>query len=127
MEKAKLLTKDIEKMSKMEGVLNAISLENLQRGVSVDMKNLAYSFSESDITVRKLNIQAGETVGLTGYGSRALTSLLYRILPPSKGILAFNQINILSIEEQHLKEILGVIPSNPVISGVTIKLVLNQK
>lgn len=75
-----------------------------------------------------LQINPGEKIGIigrTGEGKTTLFNLLYRFLEPSSGSIQIDQYNIATLPEKTLQQSIAVMPQIPILSGFTIKQILD--
>ncbi|XP_062535877.1 ATP-binding cassette sub-family C member 12-like isoform X2 [Armigeres subalbatus] len=102
------------------------SLTNSDIGVSVNFKDIVYRVANRKLLrIPKLNIQAGETVAITGSGSKLIVPLICRIFSPNKGTVSLNQIDLTHLSIAQLMEQVGVIPWDPKASGLSVGTFLN--
>lgn len=94
--------------------------------MSVNFKDIVYRVANRKLLrIPKLNIQAGETVAITGSGSKLIVPLICRIFSPNKGTVSLNQIDLTHLSIAQLMEQVGVIPWDPKASGLSVGTFLN--
>lgn len=103
------------------------SLTRSDIGVSVVFRDIVYRVANRKLLrIPKLNIQAGETVALTGTGTGLIVPLLCRIIDPNQGTVSLNQIDIARLSTGQLRQQIGVICANPCVGDdITIGRFLN--
>ena len=93
---------------------------------SIEIKNLSFSFEESNILENiNLKIAKGEKIGIkgkSGTGKTTLINLLIGLLEPKKGKVFFNGIETDSKDLiKKYRNKIGIIPQNPTMLETTIK------
>ncbi len=92
--------------------LDAQPIVTLQQGI--EARNLSFSYGNTNVLDGiSFQIQAGETVGITGEvgsGKTTLLRLIARLLPVSKGVLFVDGRDINTITMTSLRRLIGYVP-----------------
>lgn len=73
------------------------------------------------LSIKKLNIEKGETIGIRGKGSHVFAELLLRKIEATSGALFLADRDIATYSNGYLSKNIGVVPHNPRIQGATIR------
>uniref|UniRef100_A0A1Q3FL69 Putative multidrug resistance-associated protein/mitoxantrone resistance protein n=2 Tax=Culex tarsalis TaxID=7177 RepID=A0A1Q3FL69_CULTA len=125
--KIDVLRSHIEDLQTIQEPTQPASLTRSDIGVSVIFRDIVYRVANRKLLrIPKLNIQAGETVALTGTGTGLIVPLLCRIIDPNQGTVSLNQIDIARLSTGQLRQQIGVICANPCVGDdITIGRFLN--
>ncbi|KAL9693058.1 hypothetical protein quinque_012343 [Culex quinquefasciatus] len=125
--KVDVLQGHIEDLHTIQEPDQPASLTRSDIGVSVVFRDIVYRVANRKLLrIPKLNIQAGETVALTGTGTGLIVPLLCRIIDPNQGTVSLNQIDIARLSTGQLRQQIGVICANPCVGDdITIGRFLN--
>lgn len=124
--KIEILRNNIKDLQIIDEIHRPTSLTNSDIGVSVTFNDVAYRVANQKLLrIPKLKIQAGETVAITGTGSRLIVPLLCRMFAPNQGVVSLNQIDLTHLSIAQLMEQIGVVPWDPKASGISVGSFLN--
>jgi ABC-type multidrug transport system fused ATPase/permease subunit len=102
------------------------SKENFSLSKSIILKNIYYSYPNSDRTVLEdinITIPAKSTVGIvgtTGSGKTTIIDIILGLLEPQKGILEVDGVPILKHNSRKWQKSIGYVPQNIYLSDDTI-------
>ncbi|XP_062702250.1 ATP-binding cassette sub-family C member 12-like isoform X2 [Aedes albopictus] len=121
-----ILRNNIQDLQIIDESHRPTSLTNSNIGVSVTFKDVVYRVANKKLLrIPKLNIQAGETIAITGTGSRLIVPLICRMFPLNQGVVSLNQIDLTQLNIAQLMEQVGVVPWDPKAAGISIGNFLN--
>jgi ABC-type multidrug transport system fused ATPase/permease subunit len=90
-------------------------------GISIDLKDILVRLcGKKVIEIGKLHISKGDIVGMTGNGSHLLTSVLFKLLKPSRGVVFFGNQELNLISPESLQSLIAVVPYDLQIQNVPI-------
>lgn len=93
---------------------------------SVEFQNVSFSYSYLKDVVKDLNlkINPGETIGViggTGSGKSSIVNLIPRFYDATKGQVFVNGQNVKKYNIEELRNIIGIVPQNPILFSGTIR------
>lgn len=102
-----------------------IDITGEQNG-SVEFQNVSFSYSYLKDVVKDLNlkINPGETIGViggTGSGKSSIVNLIPRFYDATKGQVFVNGQNVKKYNIEELRNIIGIVPQNPILFSGTIR------
>ncbi|XP_055630835.1 ATP-binding cassette sub-family C member 11-like isoform X2 [Toxorhynchites rutilus septentrionalis] len=122
-----VLRSNIMELPNVEIAQHTATLTESNIGLTVSFNDIVYRVANRKLLkISKLNVQGGETVAITGNGSKLIVPLLCRILSPSQGTVRLNQLDIAKLDVAQLRAQIGVIPANPIANGISIDAFLNE-
>ena len=91
----------------------------------IEFNNVTFSYDDHQNVLRNINltIQPGESVALvgrSGSGKTTFMKLLLRFYDPQKGTIKIDEINIRDLKKTGLRQMLGVVPQEPILFNNTI-------
>jgi ABC-type multidrug transport system fused ATPase/permease subunit len=90
-------------------------------GITIDFKEIDVKLcGKSVLAIEKLHIEKGSIVGVTGNGAHLLTSVLYKLLRPSLGVVFIGTQDLGMISQDSLQNIISVVPSDLQVQDITI-------
>ena len=120
---------DIEQKIKSEkNIIPEIKNNNKNNGLSVDLKNVNFSYpTKKNVTILKnlsMKILPGMNtaiVGSSGSGKTTISNLLLRFYDVDKGEILINNINIKDLNLEWLRNSIGIVSQEPILTSGTIK------
>lgn len=94
---------------------------------SIQVKNLTFAYEGNDAQVLKnvtLSIPAGKTVALvgeSGAGKSTLASLIPRFYEVTDGLISIDNVDVLDLRQQFLREQIGIVQQSPFLFDTTIR------
>ena len=102
--------------------------ENKSEGIGIEFKNVSFSYPTKKDTIIindfNMEIKPGKTiaiVGSSGSGKTTLTNLILRFYDVNDGEVLINGINIKDINLSWLRNKIGIVSQEPVLTSGTIK------
>jgi len=97
-----------------------------QKSYSVNFDNITFKYKNGDKALNDFNldINKNESVALVGYsgaGKTTLVKLLLRFFDVNKGSIQLNNIDVKDLKKSDLRQIVGVVPQEPILFNDTIK------
>jgi ABC-type multidrug transport system fused ATPase/permease subunit len=99
-----------------------------KKGFKIQFKNVSFSYpaKKSSPVIKNLNlkVEEGKTVaivGSSGSGKTTLTNLLLRFYDVDEGEILINDINIKDVDLTNLRESIGIVSQEPILTSGTIK------
>lgn len=90
-------------------------------GISIDFKDVTVKLcGKKVLELGKLHITNGDIVGITGNGSHLLSSVLFKLLKPSLGVIFLGPQDLSLISQENLHSLIAVVPFDLHIQDVTI-------
>ena len=90
-------------------------------GISIDFKDVNVKLcGKKVLDISKLHITKGDIVGITGNGSHLLSSVLFKLLKPSLGVIFLHTQDLSLISQETLHSLIAVVPFDLQIQNVTI-------
>lgn len=90
-------------------------------GISIDFKDVTVKLcGKKVLELGKLHITKGDIVGITGNGSHLLSSVLFKLLKPSLGVIFLGPQDLSLISQENLHSLIAVVPFDLHIQDVTI-------
>lgn len=103
---------------------NAIPLEAVKGNIVFNDVTFKYNEESNDILNNiNLDIKAGATVALvgeSGAGKTTLAAIIPRFYEPQKGTISIDDINIMDLQQQSLRDNIGIVRQNPFMFDTTI-------
>lgn len=106
---------------------NPIKIDtSTEKNGSVEFQNVSFSYSYLKDVVKDLNlkINPGETIGViggTGSGKSSIVNLIPRFYDATKGQVFVNGQNVKKYNIEDLRNIIGIVPQNPILFSGTIR------
>lgn len=94
---------------------------------AIEIKTLSFAYEGNDAKVLKnvsLTIKAGQTIALvgeSGAGKSTLAALIPRFYEPRDGIISIDNVNVLDLRQQFLREQIGIVQQAPFLFDTTIR------
>ena len=122
-ELAKVAAKELEKIANYKPVINANTEEGSFSRIrgKIEFKNVNFRYkSGSDLVLNNLNfeLEAGQTLGITGYtgsGKSTICQLLLRFYNPISGQILIDNKKIEDYNLNHLRNSIGWVSQEPVL------------
>lgn len=90
-------------------------------GISIDLKDVLVKLcGKKVIDISKLHISKGDIIGITGNGSHLFTSVLFKLLKPSRGVIFLGTQELNLISQDSLHSLIAVVPYDLQIQNVPI-------
>ena len=91
----------------------------------IEFKNVNFGYDEKRVILKNISfiVPFGKKVaivGPTGAGKSTISRLLFRFYDPSEGSIKINQENLKDIDQQSLRQKIGVVPQDTVLFNDTI-------
>jgi ABC-type multidrug transport system fused ATPase/permease subunit len=97
-------------------------------GITIDFKDVVVNLcGKRVLEIHKLHIEKGSIVGVTGKGSHLLSTLLFKLLRPTLGVIFIGNQEISLISQDSLHSIISVIPFDLHAQDLTIAYVLSSR
>ena len=106
---------------------NPVSTKNLKgKSASVEFKdvNFSYSYLKDVVVGLNLKVEPGQTIGViggTGSGKSSIVNLIPRFYDATKGKVFVGGKNVKSYDVQELRDLIGIVPQNPILFSGTIR------
>lgn len=121
-------------LSRMVEVLNNKLYDDVKYGNkkisnlkgNIEFKDITFGYDENDILISDLNLSLPTNkkiaiVGKSGMGKSTLFNMLLRYFDPIKGKITIDGVDLLSLSEESLNNIISIIRQNPFIFNMSIK------
>ena len=102
--------------------------ENKNNGLSVDIKNINFSYPTkkkviilNNLSMKILPGMTTAIVGSSGSGKTTISNLLLRFYDVDKGEILINNINIKDLNLEWLRNSIGIVSQEPILTSGTIK------
>ncbi len=101
--------------------------EDFSGGISVEIRNLSYTFPGSDTPVFRdlsLSVDRGKTLGIlgrTGSGKSTLTRFLPRLIDPPAGTVFIGEVDVRDFDLETLRKTVNVVPQDTFLFSATIR------
>lgn len=80
-------------------------------GITIDFKDVVVNLcGKRVLEIHKLHIEKGSIVGITGKGSHLVSTLLFKLLKPTLGVIFIGNQEISLISQDSLHSLISVIP-----------------
>lgn len=90
-------------------------------GISIDFKDVSVKLcGKKVLELGKLHITKGDIVGITGNGSHLVSSVLFKLLKPSRGVIFLGTQDLSLISQDNLQSLIAVVPFDLHIQDITI-------
>lgn len=90
-------------------------------GISIDFKEVNVKLcGKKVLDILKLHIEKGDIIGITGNGSHLITSVLFKLLKPSLGVIFLGNQELNLISQDNLHSLIAVVPFDLQIQNLTI-------
>lgn len=90
-------------------------------GLSIDFKDVDVKLcGKTILEISKLHIEKGTIIGLTGTGSNYITSVVFKLLKPSIGVIFVGNQELSLISQDNLHSLIAVVPFDLQIQNLTI-------
>lgn len=90
-------------------------------GISIDFKDVCVKLcGKKVLDISKMHIGKGDIVGITGNGSHLLSSVLFKLLKPSFGVIFLHTQELGLISHETLQSLIAVVPFDLKIQNITI-------
>lgn len=90
-------------------------------GVSIDFKDVTVKLcGKKVLDIPKLHIGKGEILGITGNGSHLVTSVLFKLLKPSLGVVFIGTQELNLISQENINSLIAVVPFDLQIQNMPI-------
>lgn len=90
-------------------------------GVSIDFKDVNVKLcGKKVLDISKLHISKGDIIGITGNGSHLMTSVLFKLLKPSLGVIFLGTQELSLISQENLHSLIAVVPFDLQIQDLSI-------
>ncbi len=92
----------------------------------IEFKNVSFSYNKTKLVLEHINfkIERGQTIGIigaTGSGKSTLVELLSRFYDVSEGEILIYGKNVKEIQNEYLRQIIGIVPQKAVLFHGTIE------
>lgn len=90
-------------------------------GIAIDFKDVLVKLCGKNIlSIKKLHIERGDIIGITGNGSHLISAVLFKLLKPALGVvfLGNHELSLISIDNLHA--LIDVVPYDLKIQNLTI-------
>lgn len=92
-----------------------------ERGISIDFKDVIVKLcGKKVLEISKMHISKGDIVGITGNGSHLLSSVLFKLLKPSLGVVFLHTQDLSLISQETLHSLIAVVPFDLQIQDISI-------
>lgn len=96
-------------------------LNHSPTGLSITMKDIIVKLSNRKIMdIKLLEIQKGDIIGFRGKGSNLVLPLLYKVLNASVGTITLNDVDLNSIGQDNLHNLVSSVPYDIHIDNISI-------
>ena len=102
---------------------SAPALSNVSGKVSFECVSFGYGTQETVLDGFNLTIEAGQKVGLvgpSGSGKTTLLKLLLRLFDPTTGVTKIDDIDITSVTQDSLHDVISFVPQDPILFNKSI-------
>lgn len=90
-------------------------------GISIDFKDVNVKLcGKKLLDIPKLHINKGDIIGITGNGSHLLSSVLFKLLKPTMGVIFLGPQELNLISQDNLHSLIAVVPYDLHIQNLTI-------
>lgn len=90
-------------------------------GITIDFKDVDVKLCGKKILeISKLHIEKGTIIGITGNGSNYITSVMFKLLKPSLGVIFIGNQELSLISQDNLHSLIAVVPFDLQIQNLTI-------
>jgi len=107
----------------LKDAVSPIKIENPKGEISLNEIGFRYTNNESILKGINLLIKPAETVALvgkSGAGKTTLTKLLLRLYDPTEGTIRIDGVDLKSISQFDLRNLIGVVPQEPILFNDSI-------
>jgi ABC-type multidrug transport system fused ATPase/permease subunit len=120
--KRRLIEDEVKQIvnNKQISLLYEPTLSN-EKGIAIDFKEVHVKLcGKKVLDINKMHIEKGDIVGITGNGSHLITSVLFRLLKPSPGVIFIGNQELSLISQDNLQSLIAVVPFDMQIQDLTI-------
>lgn len=90
-------------------------------GITIDFKDVDVKLcGKKVLEISKLHIEKGTIIGITGNGSNYITSVMFKLLKPSLGVIFIGNQELSLISQDNLHSLIAVVPFDLQIQNLTI-------
>jgi ABC-type multidrug transport system fused ATPase/permease subunit len=90
-------------------------------GIPIDFKDVTVKLcGKKVLEIPKLHIGKGEIIGITGTGSHLITSVLFKLLKPSLGVIFIGTQELNLISQENVNSLIAVVPFDLQIKNMSI-------
>ncbi len=127
--KASSSSERIQKIFNLKSSLKEGNIENVSqiKDDLIEFKDVSFAYHKgSDFALKDINfkIKKGQFIGIiggTGSGKTTIINLLTRLYDVDKGEILINDINVKDYKFSYLRNLISVVPQNPVLFSGTIR------
>lgn len=90
-------------------------------GITIDFKEIDVKLcGKTVLAIDRLHVEKGAIIGVTGNGAHLLTSVMFKLLRPSLGVVFIGTQDLAMISQDSLQNIISVVPSDLQSQDMTI-------
>lgn len=90
-------------------------------GITIDFKDVDVKLcGKKVLEISKLHIEKGSIIGITGAGCHFLTSVMFKLLKPSLGVIFVGNQELSLVSQDNLQSLIAVVPFDLQIQNLTI-------